>query len=126
MLRNKKRLKWYLNLNNYRNTHFQVSNNAKKAYKEYASKWIATLPKLDRIKIELTIYPKDKRLFDVGNIGSIHEKFFLDAVVECEKLVDDNYLFVPETTTRFGCIDKNNPRVDIKIIPIEKDTSNEN
>ena len=107
--------KWYLNLNKYRNTHFQTSNNVKKKYKEHMAAQIKELPILHKISVSFHIYAPNKRLFDIGNIASIHEKFFLDSLVELGRLKDDTYEYVPETHTYFKGIDKTNPRVEIII-----------
>ena len=61
------------------------------------------------------MYPKTRRLFDVGNVGSITEKFFLDAMTKFERIEDDNYLYCPTVIYEFGKVDKLNPRVDIHI-----------
>lgn len=82
---------------------------------------ILKLPVLKCITIEFHIYAKDKRKFDIGNIGSIHEKFFCDALTELGRLEDDNYLFLTKTTYSFNGIDKENPRVEILI----KETSDD-
>jgi len=107
--------RWYLNQNNYRNTHYQSLNNLKKKYKKLIEPQVIELPWLNRVSITLRIYARDKRLFDIDNIAAVHCKFFLDSLVEAKKLEDDNYLFVPETHTYFDSIDSGNPRVDIII-----------
>lgn len=104
-----------LNLNQYRNTHYQSLNKAKVNFKELMKEQISTLPTFNRIRITYTIYPESKRLCDVSNIASIVDKFFSDALVELGKLPDDNYLYLPEVNYRFGAIDKTNPRVEILI-----------
>ncbi|MGL5580959.1 MAG: hypothetical protein ACRDCE_08365 [Cetobacterium sp.] len=104
-----------LNLNQYRNTHYQSLNKAKVNFKELMKEQISTLPTFNRIRITYTIYPESKRLCDVSNISSIVDKFFSDALVELGKLPDDNYLYLPEVNYRFGAIDKTNPRVEILI-----------
>lgn len=76
---------------------------------------IAKLPVFNKITLKLVMYPKTRAKFDVGNIGSIVEKFFLDALVEFGKLEDDNYVFCPTITYTFGEVDKLNPRVEIHI-----------
>lgn len=83
------------------------------------AKQIEALPVLDKVEIELHIYARDRRLFDIGNVGSIHEKFFLDALVELGKLPDDTYKYIAKTTTQFMGIDKENPRVEIIIKELE-------
>lgn len=116
----KKDKKVAVNLNWYRNAHHRESNEAKIAYKAFMKSRIEELPRMNQIALELSIYAPNKRLFDVGNIGSITEKFFLDAMVELGKLEDDNYTFVPETSCKFAGIDKLNPRVEITIKEITK------
>ncbi len=112
-------LRWTLNLNAYRNTHHQILNNAKIAYKELIRHQIAELPKFNKISLTLTLFPKTKRLTDLDNICSIHAKFLLDALVELGRLQDDNYLYVPEISFRFGEVDKGNPRVEAIIKNME-------
>lgn len=109
-----------LNLNDYRNRHYQVLNKAKVAYKDLLSDQIRQLPSFEHIGLMLTLYTKDARLTDVSNVCSIHEKFFADALVELGKLPDDNYQHLPETGYRFGGIDRQNPRVEISIHPLQR------
>ena len=108
--------KFILNLNNYRNTHYRVLNNAKVTYKMYMKKQIEKLPKLQPpIQITYTVFKGDKRNCDIGNICSIHQKFFEDALVELGKLPDDNHNMVKRTIYEWGGIDKLNPCVMIMI-----------
>lgn len=113
--KNKRGDKWYLNLNNYRNTHYQTSNKVKQNYKEHICSLVQALPVFEKVSISFHIHACNKRKFDIDNIASIHAKFFLDALTELGKLPDDNYDYVPETHTYFAGIDKANPRVDITI-----------
>jgi hypothetical protein len=76
---------------------------------------ILALPKLSKISIEYKLFPRTKRLCDISNILSIHDKMFCDALVELGKLEDDNYLFIPQITYCIGEIDKINPRVEITL-----------
>mgnify|MGYP002641205258 CR=1 FL=1 len=112
-------IKWYLNQNKYRNTHFQVLNQTKTIYKHLLAQQIAELPSFKRVSLELHIYASNKRLFDIDNIASVHCKYFLDALVEAKKLEEDNYLFVPEIHTYFKDVNKDDPRVDILIKELE-------
>ena len=91
------RRKFILNLNNYRNTHYRVLNNVKIKYKEFMREQIEkTIKKrVDKCCIIYTVYKDDKRHFDIGNICSIHQKFFEDAVVELGKMEDDRYNNIP-------------------------------
>ena len=113
---------WILNLNNYRNTHYQTLNKTKVNYKEAMDSQIKNLPKFSKIKLTYVLYPATKRLTDISNVCSIHDKYFCDALVEAGKLPDDDYTYVPSVTYTFGEIDKDNPRVEIKIEELHEDS----
>jgi|GEM_PF-2751593 len=88
--------KFSLNLNVYRNAHFQVLNKAKIIFK---NKLLAEYPEIYEIKanqVEIGYYIErcDNRKFDTMNIISIVDKFFLDALVESGCIPDDNFKYV--------------------------------
>ena len=88
--------KFALNLNVYRNAHYQTLNKAKIIFK---NQLLAEYPELLKIKaqraeIGYEIERNDNRKFDTMNIISIVDKFFLDALVEFECIPDDNYSYV--------------------------------
>lgn len=107
-----------LNLNNYRNAHYQSLSKTKINYKNDMMPQIKKLPNFTKIKITYVLYPKTKRLCDVPNVCAVHDKYFQDALVEGGKIQDDNYLFVPEVTYAFGKVEPDNPRVEIHISEI--------
>ena len=111
--------KFILNLNNYRNTHYLVLNKVKINYKAIIYEQVMALPVFNKIAMLYTVYPKTKRLTDIANVCSVHDKFFADALVELGKIPDDNYLFLPEVGYRFGKVDPTNPRVDIEIFTVK-------
>lgn len=103
-----------LNLNNYRNAHYHTLNKAKVVYKELM------LPILvgsinTPVSITYTLYPKSKRRTDIGNVLSIHQKFFEDVLVEGGYIPDDSYQHIPKILYLFGEVDPTNPRVEIVI-----------
>lgn len=109
-----------LNLNNYRNLHYRLLNNAKVLYKDIMKEQIINHNnKYEKVVIVYTIYAPNKRGFDVGNVASIHQKFFEDALVELGGLTDDRYDYIPMCIYMFGGIDTANPRVDIEVINID-------
>lgn len=110
---------WILNLNQYRNTHFRTLNTVKINYKEYMQSQITSGPSYKKIVCIYIVYPPNKRLFDIGNVCCIHQKFFEDALVELGKLPDDNYNYIPTVIYQFGGIDANNPRVEVELIELE-------
>lgn len=110
-----KKKSFTLNLNTYRNAHHFILNTAKIKYKEIVLSQIQQLPKFKKVSLIYTFYPNSKRHYDVANVCSIVDKFFCDALVELGHLPDDNYEYLPTVTYKMGCIDKDNPRVEIQI-----------
>ena len=115
----KKKRKVYLNLNTYRNLHYQTNNQVKRAYSALIGKQI---PKVsyDNIKITYTLYIGTLGEVDISNVCSIVDKFFCDAMVTRGVIVDDNYKFLKEVVYKFGDLDRENPRV---MIDVEEVTS---
>lgn len=111
--KNKRGDLWSINLNQYRNTHYQSLNKLKKEYKEFLRSQIEQLNPFSRVRLSFHVYAADNRKFDLGNVTAIHEKFFLDALVELGKLPDDNIDYCPECHTYFMGVDKDLPRVEI-------------
>lgn len=109
-----------INLNIYRNQHHYKRNNQKKAFHERMKKPLAKLPKLGKIWLHYEIYPKTRRRLDTMNPGSVIDKFFSDALVECGILEDDNYEFVVFNSFCVVGVDKENPRCDVTIIELEE------
>ena len=111
-----KKKNFILNLNVYRNAHYMTLNTVKRRYKEVLKDQILLLPVYDKpIQIIYRLFPKTKRRTDIGNVLSVHQKFFEDALTEFKKITDDNYLYVPRTAQIFGEVDPTNPRVEIII-----------
>ena len=109
---------WILNLNQYRNTYFRTLNTVKINYKKEMLSQITAGPSYNRIACIYTVYPANKRSFDLGNVCCIHQKFFEDALVELGKLPDDNYNNIPLIVYQFGKVDPENPRVEIEVMEI--------
>jgi len=110
-----KKKNFRLNLNNYRNAHFQVLNLAKKNFEIIIYPDVFNLPCMQQIELTYTLYPANKRLFDISNICSIVDKFFCDSLVRQNKLPDDNYNHIKKVVYQFGNIDKTDPRIEVEI-----------
>lgn len=110
-----KRKNFALNLNAYRNAHYQVLNKAKHLYKEIMTDQIQSLPSFSHVTINYILFPGSKRSMDVSNVCCIVDKFFSDALVELGHLPDDNYHFLNKVFYSFGEVDKENPRVQIEL-----------
>ena len=89
-----------------------------KAYKQ----WDAACPKLPfpangiylcPISISYIMYLPDKRRRDIGN----YEKLVTDKLVSLNIIEDDNYKIIQEINIKFGGIDRDNPRIEVYIIP---------
>ena len=103
-----------LTLNNYRNWHYQVSNNLKRKFK------LAIQNKLDfkfegKIIIDYKYYAPDKRKRDLMNVISVIDKFFQDAMVENDCIESDDVSIVIEVNSKYMGIDRENPRLEVKI-----------
>jgi len=113
--------KYSLNLNGYRNWHFQVSNGLKVKFKEYVQSKINTSNShLGVIEIYYTIFNKDARKSDVMNWTAVVDKFFQDCLSEMGYVEDDNWQFIKKVTSEYGGIDRKNPRIEASILAYEE------
>ena len=104
-----------LNLNQYRNAHFQVLDKAKKAFAKEIEPKLVGIPKLKKLALEYVLYPGTAQLCDTNNILSIADKFFSDSLVAQKVIDDDNYTFIADSRFLFGHIDRENPRIEVTI-----------
>lgn len=104
-----------LNLNAYRNAYFRTLNKSKHKYKMFIVDQLQDKPRFEKIAIMYKVFKGDARRYDIGNIISIHQKYFEDAMVECGKLPDDKASNIPMVLYTDGGIDRDNPRVEIKV-----------
>lgn len=113
-----KNKRFTLNLNVYRNAHFQTLNKAKKLYEAYMVPQIQEVIKspVSSCKLIYILYPRTKRKCDISNICSIVDKFFCDSLVRSGMIEDDDYSFISTVEYRFGGIDKSEPRVEVHLI----------
>lgn len=99
----KKDVKYSLNINIYRNTCFQVLNQAKSIYNIQLKDQVEALPRFTHLdEVTYIIYKKSLREFDTPNIGSIISKFFMDAMVIYGRIPDDNYKITPRHIFDYG------------------------
>jgi len=106
--------KFSLNLNQYRNWNFIISNDIKQYYKEVMKQFIWDLKFMDQIEIEYKIfYWKNEP--DLMNIVSVQSKFFLDLLVTEWLIKDDSVKYVIKETSIVWGKDIWNERVEIKI-----------
>lgn len=110
-------LKWILNLNNYRNTHYHTLDDVKSIYSDIITAAVmhAEMPKQPPYYFIYTVFPGSARSFDTANVCSIVDKFTADALQELGIIENDNYKIIPKITYQFGKVDKENPRVELEI-----------
>lgn len=93
-----------------------------KPYQEYEKKCKEYMPKLDMpinypITLKCVYYMQTKRKCDITNLLQAT----CDILVKYKILEDDNYTIVASTDGTRVYYDKESPRTEIEIIPIEKE-----
>jgi len=109
--------KFSLNLNIYRNSAPFTINDAKKAYVGAVRETVAGQKLLCRppLRFSYVVFPHTRRRMDLGNVLSVVQKFTEDALVELGLLTDDSYDIISKVEYGFGCVDRDNPRVELTI-----------
>jgi len=106
--------KHYLNLNQYRNWYYGVSNNLKKNYKKTISDSLDF--KFDgQVEIKYQYYAPDRRVRDLMNVVSVVDKFFQDAMVDKGCIIADDTSIVKKITVDYMGIDKTNSRIEATV-----------
>ena len=96
-----------LNMNVYRNLHHHENNTMKQMFKPITGKRFSAF----RIRISYKIYKTSKRKYDVMNVASIVDKFFLDWLIKYKFIPDDNLDHVC-----YGSIEGFNQAPECKVI----------
>jgi len=106
-----------LNLNIYRNLHYQVSNRIKKRFVSIIRQNCQIEGTVKSFPVELiyTLFRQNKRREDLMNVGAIIDKFVSDALVKLGYLPDDNLDYIKKVSFEDGGIDKINPHAKLKI-----------
>lgn len=106
-----------LNLNTYRNLHYQANNKAKHNLMAAIKLNGLFNGQLQSPPYEFvyTIYRKSKKRADIMNIGSVLDKYVSDALVTLGYIADDNTDIIKKVTIIDGGIDKNNPHARLEI-----------
>lgn len=111
-----------INLNWYRNAHYQTSNTVKRKFKEAITPQFKGLNPIGcKVAIHFTYYAARNNSPDLDNFTSVSKKFFQDAAVELGLIPDDNINHVVYTSESYGGIDRENPRVVATINEIHTD-----
>ena len=93
---------FYVNLNQYRNTHFHILNSVKRTFEDMVSKSVLALPAIEQAELTYLIYPHQNKKLDVSNVCSIADKFFSDLLTLHSKIPDDNFGHIQKVTYAYG------------------------
>lgn len=85
-----------INLNTYRNAHYQVLANAKRWFHQYGM--TLDIPGKFNVPVELEYKLSVRRGSDLMNYGAILDKFMCDALVARGLLADDNEKIVKKVS----------------------------
>lgn len=118
-IRTGKKKTFALNLNQYRNAHYFTLNKAKQLFQDEVMPAILLLPRMSGVKLTYTLFMGTNRAADLSNICSIVDKFFCDALVNGNRLPDDNLGLIDSIDYRFGGVDKGRPRIEVTLEPTE-------
>jgi hypothetical protein len=100
-----------------------ILNQAKVAWKWAVSDALVKCSSLELagpFRFTYTTYPSSNRSFDTSNVCSVIDKFTCDALIEFGVIPDDSYKIIPIIVYQFGNVDKQNPRVELEIISLNK------
>lgn len=73
-------------------------------------------PQTEQIAIRVTQYPPTRTARDHDSLNPFM-KAAQDALVKAGILVDDTSAYVPRGTTAIGPVDRDNPRIELRLIP---------
>lgn len=112
-------VKVILNFNQYHNWNKFKRNEIKQRFTEMMEDTLAGCPKLSHVnEIQYTLYAGDAAHRDTNNYIVLVDKYFCDSLVHWGVLPDDNHDYIDRTSSTWGGIDRNNPRVEIAIYGI--------
>lgn len=115
-----KKKDFILNLNKYRNSHWNELGKAKSYFHDYIKNAnIEHETFQNPVRFHYIYYPKSKHIFDRMNVASIIDKFLCDALIDVGILKDDTYDLVLFPTFEFGGVDKEYPRCEVYIEEIK-------
>lgn len=109
--------RYSLNLNQYRNWFYRLSNDIKKKFKYEVSSSL-DFKVVGQVGIEYEYYAPNKRKVDLMNVVSVVDKFFQDAMVERGCIEADDTSVVIQVGCRYAGIDRENPRIEARVFSI--------
>jgi len=114
----KKDKRVYLNLNTYRNLHYQINNQVKRAYLEAIREQVEGKVIVTPVEITYRVLKRTEVRLDKMNVIAVTSKYLLDALTNLGCWEDDNDDHVKTETILPTELDRDNPRVEIIITSI--------
>lgn len=108
---------YLVGMNWYNNSNYHLKNKVKRDYHELVNNLTLQFPKLDKFKVEYTLFYKNPTS-DGANIIAVIEKFFLDGLVSANIITNDNVAYHKGSTWSIGEQSKLDPRVEITLTGI--------
>lgn len=112
--------KIFVNMNTYRNLHFQINNQVKIKYKELLKEQLVGVKIKTPVEITYKVYKARNNNLDKMNVVSITSKYLLDAITELGCWTDDNDDFVKTEIIMPTELDREKPRVEVFIKSINE------
>jgi len=107
-----KNRRFSLNLNQYRNAHYQTLSKAKRVFHQEVFNELRFVKKIQHpVGIHYSVIAGSKRKFDISNICTVVDKFFCDAMVKENLIDDDDYRYIAELLYSYGGYEKGNQHV---------------
>jgi hypothetical protein len=107
-----------LNLNGYRNWHYQVQNKTKTLFEQIVRDELRGIPKQDMVHLHYVLYGATNQRRDLMNVIAVVDKYFSDALPKSGVLDDDHAGIIVSNSSAFGGVDRVNPRVTVTIVPV--------
>ncbi len=101
-----------LNLNEYRNWQYIVSNQVKSKFKEDISSQLQGITLPGKLNVTFQLFKDANRRTDKSNFYSVISKFLYDAMSELGVIEDDNDKIIIEENLLETKVDRKNPRAE--------------
>lgn len=108
-----------LNLNGYRNWHYQHQNLTKVLFEKLVKDKLKGIPKQDKVHLHYVLWGPTNQRRDLMNVIAVVDKYFSDALPKAGILEDDHAEIIVSTSAAFGGVDRKNPRVSVTIVPVD-------
>jgi len=120
--KHKKPRTFLVSMNELRNAHYHMQNNIKRWFTDYFTGIFLANPVVPIVgpyEIAYVYYYKNSAS-DLGNVCSLTDKYFCDAIQEVGVVVEDNVSYCKKITFLVGSQDKDKPRIEIFLRPFKQ------